>query len=88
MKAKVTDTEGRELVSIKRMAEKAKVSPSAIRGYEQLGLLRKYDIAVVRHGNNRYFYPEDYWKLSQIKIDRVSRRNHILASQGGKNANY
>lgn len=88
MKAVVTDTNGRELVSIKVISQKAKVSPSAIRGYEQLGLLRKYDVSVIRHGNNRYFYLEDYWKLSSIKIDRVSRRNQILASQGGKNANF
>lgn len=82
MKTEMLDASGQKLISIGKMAKKAHLSASAIRGYEHLGLLFKYDVAVIRVGTIRFFKEDDWWKLSQIKIDRTSRRNQILSSQG------
>lgn len=88
MKTTFTDLSGTGLISIGAMAKKSGVSASAIRGYEKMGLLRDHNIRVVRAYNTRFFYPEDAFKLSQIKARRLSNRNQILAAQGGAYANH
>lgn len=76
------DLSGQQLISIGEMAKKSHVSASAIRGYEKMGLFQQYGIRVIRAGNYRYFDPADAWKITQIKAQRISDRNVMLASQG------
>ena len=87
MDTRIRALDGTELISIGKMAKASGVCASALRGYEELGLMNQYGIYVHRVGTYRYYRPNDAMKIAQIKSDRVTTRNRKLGRQSSnKNA--